>query len=123
MPAIVSIRTLKSREIVTTFPFMRIRTAGLAPSRWLLSLGPDTCYGRLLASDGAWTAADCYRYTLRHDAVTTCWTAPATVDQLNDNLTALSDPDLPAERAAAMIARGDEMMIADRRFTANIRNR
>lgn len=59
----------------------------------------NTCYGRLvkaIAPTGL-TAADCYRYTLAQPGVTTCLTAPATVEQLEENLRALAAPKLGSE--------------------------
>jgi diketogulonate reductase-like aldo/keto reductase len=61
----------------------------------------NTCYGRLLEPcDGrpAPSAADCYRYSLAQPAVRGCFSAPATVEQLDENLAALRDPALPDER-------------------------
>jgi predicted aldo/keto reductase-like oxidoreductase len=61
----------------------------------------NTCYGRLLEPrDGRPppSAADCYRYSLAQPAVRCCFSAPATVAQLDENLAALRDPALPDER-------------------------
>src|SRR5262249_47865950 len=55
----------------------------------------NTCYGRLLKPADA---ADCYRYTLGQSAVRACFTAPATLEQLEENLAALRNPELPEER-------------------------
>src|SRR5262249_47195207 len=55
----------------------------------------NTCYGRLLQPrDGrpAPAAADCYRFSLGQPGVTACWSAPATLEQLEENLAALRDP-------------------------------
>jgi aryl-alcohol dehydrogenase-like predicted oxidoreductase len=70
----------------------------------------NTCYGRLLepAADlPPVSAADCYRYSLSFPAVTVCLSAPATVEQLEENLAVLGDPALPAERRAQLLAKGD----------------
>jgi HEAT repeat protein len=60
----------------------------------------STCYGRLLTplNDGTRvTAADCYRYTLSHAAVTSCLCAPATLMQLGENLQVLDNLSLDPE--------------------------
>ena len=61
----------------------------------------NLCYGRLLQPVAELTppsAADCYRYTLSFPQVTACWSAPATWEQLEENLTVLRDPTLTAEK-------------------------
>ncbi len=61
----------------------------------------NLCYGRMLRPVGGMTpptAADCYRYTLSFPQVTACWSAPATLEQLAENLAALRDPALSAEK-------------------------
>jgi hypothetical protein len=63
----------------------------------------NLCYGRMLkpvAGMAPPDPTDCYRYTLSFSAVSACWSAPATVEQLEANLRALFDPELPAERKA-----------------------
>jgi aryl-alcohol dehydrogenase-like predicted oxidoreductase len=69
----------------------------------------NTCYGRLLAPCGEHRppgAADCNRYSLAQPAVRCCLSAPATLEQLEENLAALRDPDLPEERRRQMLAHG-----------------
>jgi len=61
----------------------------------------NTCYGRLLEPrDGrpSPSAADCYRFSLMQPAVRCCFSAPATLEQLEENLAALRDPSLPDDR-------------------------
>jgi hypothetical protein len=61
----------------------------------------NTCYGRLLEPrDGRPppSAADCYRFSLAQPAVRCCFSAPATVAQLDENLAVMRDPSLPDER-------------------------
>ncbi len=58
-----------------------------------------TRWGSLLKGHPQWhqpapTAADCYRYALHHSAVQVALTAPTTVSQLQENLTALNAPPL-----------------------------
>lgn len=60
----------------------------------------NLCYGRLLRPVAGLTppsAADCYRYTLSFPQVSACWSAPATLEQLDENLAALRAPALSAD--------------------------
>ncbi|MBY0524409.1 MAG: HEAT repeat domain-containing protein [Gemmataceae bacterium] len=85
----------------------------------------NTCYGRLLQSDGkraAPTAADCYRYTLAQPGVTACWSAPATLQQLEENLQALHSPDLPSEQIAELRNHGDRVYREDTIFRQLVRS-
>jgi aryl-alcohol dehydrogenase-like predicted oxidoreductase len=69
----------------------------------------NTCYGRLLKPLGAVpppSASDCYRYCLMQPGVRACLSAPATLEQLEENLEALRDPHLPEDRLAALLAHG-----------------
>jgi aryl-alcohol dehydrogenase-like predicted oxidoreductase len=85
----------------------------------------NTCYGRLLQPGGQPppAAADCYRYTLAQPAVTACLTAPATPEQLEENLTALFDPELPPERRQALLAQGERVYQEDTVFRKLVRSR
>lgn len=70
--------------------------AAIASGTSLLAFN-STCYGRLLTplKDGTRVAAaDCYRYTLSHAAVTCCLCAPATLTQLQENLQVLDNRSL-----------------------------
>lgn len=85
----------------------------------------NTCYGRLLRRGGTGpvvTAADCYRYSLGQPAVCACLSAPATLAQLDENLCALRDPTLPAERVAQLLAHGDSVYREDSLFNRFVRN-
>jgi HEAT repeat protein len=71
----------------------------------------NTCYGRLLQPHNGMAppvAADCYRYTLMQPGVRACLSAPATLAQLEENLAALRDPDLPAERRDYLLSFGEK---------------
>ncbi len=63
-----------------------------------------TRWGSLLKRPSGWnrlapTAADCYRFALRHPAIRIALTAPETVRQLYENLSVLRDgPDMSAEQ-------------------------
>jgi HEAT repeat protein len=86
----------------------------------------NTCYGRLLTPQGDLPAprpADCYRYTLAQPGVVACWSAPATIEQLEENLDALHDPELPRERWEHLRAVGDRVYQEDSIFTALVRSR
>jgi HEAT repeat protein len=70
----------------------------------------NTCYGRLLRPHSGQkppSAADCYRYCLAQPGVTMCLSAPATLDQLDENLTSLREPELSEERRQRLRAFGD----------------
>jgi aryl-alcohol dehydrogenase-like predicted oxidoreductase len=64
-----------------------------------------TRWGSLLEGHREWkgeapTAADCYRFALRHPAVRVALTAPETEEQLRENLAVLHRPALSQEEAA-----------------------
>jgi HEAT repeat protein len=86
----------------------------------------NTCYGRLLKPQGTApppSAADCYRYTLAEPGVTLCWSAPATLEQLDENLAALRDPVLPPERRERLRAHGEWVYQEDSTFRTLVRSR
>ena len=72
-----------------------------------------TRWGSLLEGHADWpgqtpTAADCYRFVLRHPAVRLALTAPATENQLRRNLTVLTEPrEPPPEEMSTWKAFGD----------------
>jgi aryl-alcohol dehydrogenase-like predicted oxidoreductase len=71
-----------------------------------------TCYGRLLRPFDDMeppSAADCLRYSLEQPAVAACWTAPATLEQLDTNLEAFRDPALPADRREHLLHFGGRL--------------
>jgi aryl-alcohol dehydrogenase-like predicted oxidoreductase len=85
----------------------------------------STCYGRLLEPrDGCTppTAADCYRYSLAQPAVRCCLSAPATIEELDDNLAALRDPALPEERRRELVTFGDALYEEEVTFRRLIRS-
>jgi hypothetical protein len=86
----------------------------------------NTCYGRLLQPRPGLsppTAADCYRYTLEQPAVAACFSAPATLEQLEEDLAALRDPVLPEERRAALLAQGAALYEDETIFRRLVRSR
>jgi hypothetical protein len=86
----------------------------------------STCYGRLLKPSSQLplpSAADCYRYTLGQPGVTACWSAPASLMHLEDNLAALRDPELPLDRRERLRAHGDTVYREDTVFQKLVRSR
>ena len=84
------------------------------------------CYGRLLQPRGGRpppTAADCYRYTLSQPGVASCLSAPATREQLEENLAVLRDPHLPEDRRQALLAHGDDLYREETVFRRVVRSR
>lgn len=84
----------------------------------------NTCYGRLLKPQPGLpppSAADCYRYTLEQPGVSACLSAPATLEQLDENLAALRDPLLGDERRAALLAQGERVYEEDTIFRKLVR--
>jgi aryl-alcohol dehydrogenase-like predicted oxidoreductase len=79
----------------------------------------NTCYGRLLHD--TFRPSDCFRYTLSASGVSACFTAPSTLEQLEENLLALRDPHLPEDRRAALPARGEWMYREDTAFRKTVR--
>ncbi len=72
----------------------------------------NTCYGRLLKGPEAPDAANCYRYSLTQPGVIACVSAPATLEQLKQNLSALHEPDLLPERRADLLRHGEAIAIS-----------
>jgi aryl-alcohol dehydrogenase-like predicted oxidoreductase len=84
----------------------------------------NTCYARLLRpqDDAPPRASDFYRYTLSYPAVTVCLTAPATLEQLEENLSAMYDPRLPEERRRRLHPYGDAVYREDTIFRRLVRS-
>lgn len=82
----------------------------------------NTCYGRLIGShaNSEITATDCYLYSLSFDAVTCGFSAPATLEQLEENLYVLtrleSRPFLSSEKKLALLERGRELYRREKLF-------
>jgi len=86
----------------------------------------NICYGRLLRSpDGSSPppVADFYRYCMEQPGVRLCLSAPATVEQLEENLEALRDPELPEERRRALLEHGAWVYREDTVFYRLVRSR
>lgn len=85
----------------------------------------NTCYGRLLEAfpeESGLTAADCYRYTHSFDAVTACWSAPGTLEELETNLMALHSTELPQERRELLLEVGRRVYAEDTVFRQLVRS-
>jgi hypothetical protein len=86
----------------------------------------STCYGRLLQPRAGLTpptAADCYRYTLEQPSVSACFCAPATLEQLDEDLGVLEDIRLTEERRAVLVAQGGSLYEDEGVFRRLIRSR
>jgi hypothetical protein len=79
----------------------------------------NTCYGRLL--DPSFRPSDCFRYTLATPGVSACFTAPATVEYLEENLDALRNPALPDDVREKLLTRGEWMYREDTVFRKTVR--
>jgi aryl-alcohol dehydrogenase-like predicted oxidoreductase len=97
----------------------------LALGRSLITFN-NTCYGRLLQSREGQPppgAADCYRYALAQPGVACCLSAPATLGELEENLAALHDPELPPERRRRLQAHGEDLYREEKVFHRLVRAR
>lgn len=79
----------------------------------------NTCYGRLL--DPSFSPSDCFRYTLNTPGVSACFTAPSTLEYLEENLKALHDPGLPDDVRGKLLKRGEWMYREDTVFRKTVR--
>lgn len=79
----------------------------------------NTCYGRLL--DPSFRPSDCFRYTLNTPGVSACFTAPASVEFLEENLDALRNPALRDEAREKLLKRGEWMYREDTVFRKTVR--
>jgi HEAT repeat protein len=79
----------------------------------------NTCYGRLL--DPSFRPSDCFRYTLSTPGVSACFTAPSTLEYLEENLDALRNPELPDDVRERLLKRGEWMYREDTVFRKTVR--
>ena len=79
----------------------------------------NTCYGRLL--DPSFRPSDCFRYTLNTPGVSACFTAPSTLEYLEENLDALQNPELPDDVRDRLLKRGEWMYREDTVFRKTVR--
>ena len=88
----------------------------------------NLCYGRMISELPDWheappSARDAYRYTLSHDAVSACWSAPSTVAQLRENLSALDAGPMGEEELERMRAYGRALYRRNTGFGRFVRGR
>ena len=86
----------------------------------------NLCYARILRArqEGATPRpADFYRYALSQPAVQLCLSAPATLEQLEENLTVLQDLDLPEDRRQPLLEHGAWVYREDSVFYKLVRSR
>lgn len=85
----------------------------------------NTCYGRLLGKrtfdEFDLTAEDCYRYSLSQPGARACWMAPATIEQLQANLTVLDGRPLDPDRREYLLSRGTVIRRLDHAVGNNLR--
>jgi hypothetical protein len=79
----------------------------------------NTCYGRLL--DPAFRPSDCFRFTINTPGVSASFTAPATMEQLDENLDALRNPELADDVRDRLIRRGEWLYREDTVFRQTVR--
>jgi aryl-alcohol dehydrogenase-like predicted oxidoreductase len=103
------------------FPYVDRRRAGLITFS-------NLCYGRMISELPGWgeeppSARDAYRYTLSHEAVSACWSAPSTVAQLRENLSALDAGPMSEEELARLRAYGRALYRRNVGFDRFVRRR
>jgi aryl-alcohol dehydrogenase-like predicted oxidoreductase len=85
----------------------------------------NTCYGRLLdpgeGGEPAFRPSDCFRFTLNTPGGSACFTAPATLEQLDENLDALWNPELADDVRERLIRRGEWLYREDMVFRRTVR--
>jgi len=86
-------------------------------------------YGRLLRpapgsplpSIAPFTAADCYRYSMKQPGVVSCVAAPRSAKELKLDLEALQSPALPGPTERALLEHGERVRAASRFFNDLVR--
>ncbi|MFO0825264.1 MAG: hypothetical protein U0792_19445 [Gemmataceae bacterium] len=80
----------------------------------------NTCYGRLL-DNAQFRPSDCFRFTLNTPGVSACFTAPSTLEYLEENLDALRNPELSDEVRDRLLTRGEWIYREDMVFRKTVR--
>ena len=80
-----------------------------------------TCYGRLIKAGVP--AKDCIRYSLHQPEIDLILTAPATAEQLDENLSALDAPELTASEIASWQKIGDTVYRTNKAFYNGLQSR
>ena len=86
----------------------------------------NLCYGRMISELPGWdkgvpSAADAYRYSLSQPNVTGCWSAPSSIAQLRENLSALTRGPMDQDELEAMRAYGRELYRLNTGFNRFVR--
>lgn len=98
------------------------------PAKVGLTTFSNLCYGRMLSELPDWrhgipSAPDAYRYSLSQQGVTSCWSAPSTIEQLKENLSALTIGPMSAQELDALRAYGQSLYRLNTGFNRFIRQR
>ena len=80
-----------------------------------------TCYGRLI--EAGISACDCIRYSLHQPEVDLVLTAPATAEQLQENLAALDKPPLQAQQIVNWQKIGEQVYADNKAFRNGLQSR
>ena len=81
----------------------------------------STCYGRLI--DAGISARNCIRYSLLQNEIDLVLTAPATAEQLHENLSALAMPLPTSDEVAYWRAIGDQVYADNKAFQRGLQSR
>jgi aryl-alcohol dehydrogenase-like predicted oxidoreductase len=71
--------------------------------------------------DPSFRPSDCFRFTLNTPGISACFTAPSTVEYLEENLDALHNPELPKDVRERLLKRGEWMYHEDTVFRKTVR--
>lgn len=98
------------------------------PQRCGITTFTNLCYGRMISELPAWTRgipepADAYRYTLSQSGVTSCWSAPSTLEQLEHNLTALDRGPMSEEELEELRSYGRALYRLNTGFNRFVRSK
>lgn len=98
------------------------------PAKTGLITFSNLCYGRMISElpgfeGGVPSARDAYRYTLSHQGVLSCWSAPSTLAQLEENLSALDEGPMQGQELEALRAYGDALYRLNTGFGRFVRMR
>jgi len=129
-----------AREFLTQWPAVMVRHNAahtgaerevfphVDASRTGVTTFTNLCYGRMISELPGWTesvpsARDAYRYTLSHEGVTSCWSAPSTVAQLRHNLRALDAGPMTHDELQHMRDYGAALYRLNKGFDRFVRSR
>lgn len=129
-----------AREFVQTWPAVMVRHNAahhgierdvlpyVDPAKVGVTTFSNLCYGRMLSELPDWrlgipSAPDAYRYSLSHHGVTSCWSAPSSIAQLQENLSALTLGPMSTQELDALRAYGQSLYRLNTGFNRFIRQR